>query len=471
MIEFHEKLEQLSQKKGLSWDKRAYITRTHNKSTVCVKLLKDTFDCDKGFPLKDLLNKNVVFELDGLIDELQTFMVTLILTWVFTYRLEREERGSLKQVIIIDEARKVFNKNTRTDLGTPIIDIMVTQVRETGIGLVISDQIPHLLADSVLSNSFTILSLSLSNGKDIESIARTMRLTKEQADLLNKLEVGQGIVKLAGRYPEPFPIILPDVHIETYISDAEIDKRMKPILESFTIIPRKSSNETEKTHQENRRDTSTAQSHAKQDSEAITRPSSDFLVKVEEIKRVKKELARDFLIHIEKHPHMNVTETYRSLGLSAYKGNKVQKDLVENGYLEENRMGKSIYLMLTEKGRASIGSEAPKERGRGKAEHRLYQEKIKAYYEGLGYSAYIEKDRYGKAIDVLVMKSGSLVAYEVELHDTDHIIENIKRDFAVEVDEVVIVTTSELFEKIQKRIERESDIDPVSIELIDKYLD
>jgi len=88
MFEFHELLERKSMKKGLAWDLRGYITRSMNKTTVCVKIMKNTFDCDKGFPLEDLLDKNVVFELDGLMDELQTFMVNLILAWVFTYRLE-----------------------------------------------------------------------------------------------------------------------------------------------------------------------------------------------------------------------------------------------------------------------------------------------------------------------------------------------------------------------------------------------
>ena len=474
MFEFHEKLERRSHRKGLPWDERGYITRSKNKTTVCVKLLKDTFDCDRGFPLEDLLAKNVVFEFDGLMDELQTFMVNLILSWVFTYRLEREERGSLQQVIFFDEARKVFKKNYKTDLGTPIIDLMVTQIRETGVGLVISDQIPHQLSDAAKSNCFTIITLSLSNGKDIEDMARTMRLTREQADMLNKLEVGQGIVKLAGRYPEPFPIVLPNVHIEAYLSDAEVDRKMKQTIDGFSIVPRTPLDSIQRTQHSEKHDSSPKQRHMKQPSDSTTGSttdsSSDFIVKVNEIKRVKKKLARDFLIHIEKHPHMNVTETYRSLGLSAYKGNKVQKELVENGLLEEKRMGKSIYLILTEKGRAAIGSEVPKERGRGKEEHRLYQEKIKSYYEDLGYSAYIEKDRYGKAIDVLVMKPGSLVAYEVELHNTNHIMENISRDLAVGVDRVVIVTTSNLLEKIQKRIGAAYPANTVSIETIDTYL-
>ena len=60
-----------------------------------------------------------------------------------------------------------------------------------------------------------------------------MRLTREQADILNKLEVGQGIVKLAGRYPEPFPIVIPYFDIGRYVSDDEVDDLMRPVLDAF----------------------------------------------------------------------------------------------------------------------------------------------------------------------------------------------------------------------------------------------
>ena len=168
--------------------------------------------------------------------------------------------------------------------------------------------------------------------------------------------------------------------------------------------------------------------------------SDPFIVRVKETKRIRKDIARDFLIHIEKHPQMNVTETYQCLEMGANKGNRVHKELLQEGYIEEHKKGKSKYLRLTEKGRQAIGSGPQKQKGRGSDDHRFYQERIKTYYEGLGYDAYIEKDRYGKAIDVLVVKPNGLVAYEVELQNTNHILENIRRDIAVGVKEVVIVT-------------------------------
>lgn len=196
-----------------------------------------------------------------------------------------------------------------------------------------------------------------------------------------------------------------------------------------------------------------------------------FIVRVKETKQVRKDIARDFLIHIEKHPQMNVTETYRCLGMGANKGNRIQKELLQEGYIEEHKKGKSKYLRLTEKGRQAIGSGPQKQKGRGSDDHRFYQERIKAYYKGLGYDAFIEKNRYGKAIDILVKKPNGLVAYEVELQNTNHILENIRRDIAVGVKEVVIVTKQELHDTIKQKVMKQFGNDKVSLEIIDRYLD
>ena len=79
--------------------------------------------------------------------------------------------------------------------------------------------------------------------------------------------------------------------------------------------------------------------------------------------------------------------------------------------------------------------------------------------------------RGGKAIDVLVVKPNGLVAYEVELQNTNHILENIRRDIAVGVKDVVIVTTQELHDTIKQKVMKQFCNDRVSLEIIDRYLD
>jgi len=227
LLDLNELLERKEKAKGLSFDEKGYLARIKNKTSVCATISRDIFDCDEGYSLETLLQKNVVLELDGLMDELQTLMVNALLAWISTYRLGRAERGKLRQVIFIDEASKIFKKDHKSDLGTPYMEQMVRIIREFGVGFVFADQMPHTLSDVIKSNVFTTICLSLSNGKDIEDVARMMRLTKEQADFLSKLPVGQGIVKLADRWPEPFHVAIPHVPLQRYVSDEEVQKHMR----------------------------------------------------------------------------------------------------------------------------------------------------------------------------------------------------------------------------------------------------
>lgn len=200
---------------------------------------------------------------------------------------------------------------------------------------------------------------------------------------------------------------------------------------------------------------------------------SDFKLRVDELKRVKGNQARDFMIHIEKEPDLSVTERYKAMGLSAYMGNRIQKELVETGYIIEVRRGKPVYLELTDKGSEAIRSPKRRMAGKGSPEHQMYQRRIKEFYVDLGYSAEIEKDVYGKSIDVLVNKGGRLIAIEIELNVTDHIMENISRDFTVGVDEVVVVTTKDLLGRIREKVEKAlggADIKGLSFDVVDRYM-
>ncbi len=462
VIGLHEMLGRKERQKGLSFDQKGYIARTRNKTSGLSLLHKGIFDCDQGYRLEDLVCKNVVFELDGLTDEIQTLITSLILAWLITYRMDRGERGRMRQIVAFDEARKVFKKDYKSDFGTPYLEQMMAQIREFGVGFVLADQMPHALPDAVKSNVCATICLSLSNGKDIEDIARTMRLTKEQADFLGKLPVGQGIVKLADRWPEAFHIAIPYLPLERFVTDEEIERHMKQHI----------GNELKE-----KKGTPLSEVLAKADTKSPSpkpemRPD-DFKVRVNEVKRTKTSQARDFLIHIEKYPDLNVTERYMALGLSGYRGNRIQKELLEKGYIVEVRKGKAVYLELTEKGRASIGSPQQKMAGKGSTEHKTYQMKIQKYYEDLGYNAYIEKDLDGKSIDVLVNKAGRLIAIEIELNITDHIIDNVSKDFTVGVHEVVIVTKRELIGKIKEKVEKalgEADIKYLTFEVIDNFI-
>ncbi|MBN2224089.1 MAG: hypothetical protein JW765_05380 [Deltaproteobacteria bacterium] len=201
--------------------------------------------------------------------------------------------------------------------------------------------------------------------------------------------------------------------------------------------------------------------------------TNGFKVKVDEAQSVRRTLARDFMIGVEKNPGSTVTELYRKLDLNTDLGTQVQKELLEAGYVTKKRVGRSFILELTEKGKEAICSDGNKLKGKGLSTHVFCQQRIKGHHESLGYTAHVEKNIDGKSIDVLVNKGGHLIAYEVETSPNDHIVQNVIRDLMVGVNEVVIVSEREQLEKIQRIVEKgvaDNDLRKVSYQTIDDYL-
>ncbi len=70
-----------------------FLESAKNRLRECITPLGNMFDCDRGYPIEELLEKNVVFELEGLLSENQTFLVNAILRYIFQYKLSNRNRG------------------------------------------------------------------------------------------------------------------------------------------------------------------------------------------------------------------------------------------------------------------------------------------------------------------------------------------------------------------------------------------
>ena len=202
-----------------------------------LQVLGDMFDCRAGFPMDELLNKNVVLEFDGVSSEIQTFLVTSIFYWIFTYRINNTQRGDLKHCLVFDEAKMVFSKEFAS--GSSPLSRLVSTAREFGEGLILSDQMPSSLGDAILANVYTQISLSLSSMKDIRGVSSAMGLSSEQRQVLNSLPLRIGICKMAGRYMKPFTFALPDMRFDKSVNDNEVKNHMDFKPDSFKSEPSK----------------------------------------------------------------------------------------------------------------------------------------------------------------------------------------------------------------------------------------
>jgi hypothetical protein len=171
------------------------------------------FDCSRGH-MTALINNHVIFEILYLTSEQQVFMVNYLLSYLFNHKLITET--GLRHYVGIDDANLIFDVGLekRHELGLPIIHHLLTTVRKTKINIFACTQTPHQVGASIHSNSFAKAMFSLSHGKDIEFMQKSMGITnKDQKEYCYKLQPREMIVKFSMRYQEPFLAIVDEVNL------------------------------------------------------------------------------------------------------------------------------------------------------------------------------------------------------------------------------------------------------------------
>jgi hypothetical protein len=154
---------------------------------------------------------------------------------------------------------------------------------------------------------------------------------------------------------------------------------------------------------------------------------------------------RKFLLDVYEHPTYSVTQHYSSVGLSARKGNEIQRILLNNGLLAYANIsvGRKIIkiLGLTEKGREALGVKTPSAR-EGGVVHTYWKHSIAEHLRICGYEVTEEYPAGdGKTIDLVAMKNGKRIAFEIETGNSEAV-DNIKKCLGNGVDMVFVIATS-----------------------------
>jgi len=170
-------------------------------------------DCSIGTLLHVLAEGNTILSLHGIDFEYGSLLTTSILSWLCCYRIANGLRNNPENdlSVFVDEAQRLFDAQLerRPYQGIPTISDLVAKIRKYNLKLFVAAQQPTLLASSIFANAFLKLSLALGDGRDIMTMGSSMFLTPEQTYFSRRLEVGQAIIKMSGRWPEPFVIQIP----------------------------------------------------------------------------------------------------------------------------------------------------------------------------------------------------------------------------------------------------------------------
>ena len=173
-------------------------------------LLGETINVRNHDDISELLNQNIIFEMDNLATIEKVFFIESLLLWIYHYRKSQSTREKFNHAIIIEEAHHVLSGFKEIKSGEEtIIETIIRMIREYGESVIVVDQEPSKISNSILANTNCKICFNLGNGKDIKTIAKCMNLTLNQERFIDRLKVGHAIVKMKERFSEPIHVKFP----------------------------------------------------------------------------------------------------------------------------------------------------------------------------------------------------------------------------------------------------------------------
>ncbi|MBA7490514.1 hypothetical protein ES702_01052 [subsurface metagenome] len=401
--------------------------------TLCFGEMGRILNVGKQIDLSYLLKKNVILELDALTNSDKIFFIESLLLWIHHYRLAQGKRETFKHAIILEEAHHILLKQKQESKGgEAITDTILREIRELGESVILIDQHPSLISIPALGNTYCTIAMNLKHRSDVNIAADCMLLDGREKEYLGKLEVGYGIVKLQGRWFSPFLIKFPLIKIKKGIVTDEVIRRKMRSYSGYSE--------------------GWYRGDEKQD-EIQDIPSRD--------KGIQEKEER-YLVDILKNTLSGVVQRNIRLKISARRGNNLKESLVSKGLIEtkeiSTRSGRTVLTQLTKKGcdiLRKLGYGTKNGIRRYGPIHEFWRDKVKRYYEKLGYEVTLEKKLDGERVDFVAEKDGEKIAIEIETGNSNAI-ENIKKCLDADFDLVISVPVNRQIEtKIREGLKRQ----------------
>jgi hypothetical protein len=189
-----------------------------------------------GYPIHELLDKSVVLELIGLRVADAKLLISWWMNYVLFYRRAQNHRGKLYHVNIFDEYHRLGSRQHEwsemsKEMGDSIIERFVRESRDFGEGNVFAFQEISRIQHSVIENTELKICGNLSSWDDIEVAAGSMNLKDNEVTVLDKLKVGEFLVKKRGG--TPFVLKVDLVNVTKDVDDAKLVERMRPLIEEM----------------------------------------------------------------------------------------------------------------------------------------------------------------------------------------------------------------------------------------------
>lgn len=157
---------------------------------------------EKSCRMEWLADQKIIFELTNVGNSKdKSFFVRSLLLRLYYHFREEGPSSCMKLLIVIEEAHNILLKKG-TGFET-IVELLLRQIREFGVGICVVDQHPSLMSLPALGTYCTV-AFNLRLEQDRRAMASALNLP--QTEYLGKLPTRFAIVKIQDRYLEPFLI-------------------------------------------------------------------------------------------------------------------------------------------------------------------------------------------------------------------------------------------------------------------------
>ncbi len=363
-------------------------------AALCFGAMGDVLNTQSNTSLAELLEKNVVLELDSLTSTDKVFFIESLLLWIHHYRLTQQgQRDKFKHAIILEEAHHIIAKQ-QTGSQETITDLLLREIRELGEAIILIDQHPSQISLPALGNTYTTLTLNLKSREDVNAASSYLLFKDDDKRKLGQLEVGQAVVKLQGRWTQPFLIEVPHIQLKhKVVTDEEIRLHMQG---------------------------GSGDSIRKQPSQTVSAEiPHDSGPGKKEVETALSDIEKAFLKDVQLQPLSGVVERYKRLSLSRRKGNEIKENLCRRKMIKpveiSTSTGKVVLLECMDLRQRRIkGQPYCIQRNPGVV-HEYWREKIAAHYQKHGFEVTREKKIPGDGyIDLFVQKGQVSIAIEIE---------------------------------------------------------
>lgn len=349
---------------------------------------------------------------------------TRFVTWLpiierFAYLQGQRHRDSVHTTVFLDEAQTSLSKRSQTISGLPPTPVqLLPTTREHGMRFVVATPSWTELDPLVLSQFQVQIALQPSDGRELDAITRSFRLTPAQATFAPGMQRGTGIGKVRG-IEHPF-LFTYQPFAQAKDIDAQTRNAARERAQRFGTSPNTSAARAE--HE-----------NCAQQPAAISPPASPPSRVAPVVERSAgislNSREQEILTHTARRGILLVNELLDELRLHPMQESRTRKNLRAHGLVEEHRItvqsgrgGSALALTATPKAYDLLGIPKP-HLGKGGVQHQFFLRELRdhlaATLEVQGADAVIaynteKHERLARAVTI-APNDGDTIAIEVEI--------------------------------------------------------